>query len=164
LPKDVGFPAALTDGVSLTASPDDHVVFGATTPSFQPAKNAAALALSSALTEFPDAKSVPDALATLVGCVNVGTILAGAGSIGYGTCGASCLAQRCDDALAAMWANATTTGDTATLEISGSAAVTSLGDVATPLSLDGTWVGTMQVGTSSTHVGGAVASTPAAAP
>jgi hypothetical protein len=163
-PKDVGFPATLTDGVSLTASPDDHVVFGATTPKFEPGTVAAALALSAAQKEFPDAKSVPEALATLVGCDSVGAILVGTASTGYGTCNAVCLAQRCNDALTTMWKNATTGGDSATLEVSGSAAVTSLSDSAAPLALDGTWVGTMRVGTSSTHVGGAVASAPAAAP
>jgi hypothetical protein len=149
LPADAKFPSGMK-GLSWTAAPDDHVLFGGTTTAFGPSSVAAALALRSAQRDIPAVQTVGDALSASLTCSDVAAVLTG-----YDGCDLTCTKKLCETAVASMWsqaANAVTTGGQ--LDLSASAAVSALSDTAAPSDLDGQWVGVIHLGGGPVHVGG----------
>ncbi len=86
---------------------------------------------------------VPSALATLVDCSGLATALVGAGA-SYGSCGASCTASLCQQAVAGMWlaarSSSSLANDDVTIDVTASAPAI-VADDASPASFAGAWVG-----------------------
>jgi hypothetical protein len=145
------------------ADPADTLVVGGALM-FQATHWVVALAAGPAIAQYPMASNGPDALAAVANCDQIGPDLATAsGGEIYAGCAAACASKLCRQALAASWAAAQNSGsDLSTLGVAVTGAAT-VDDEASPISLDGTWVGTLGAGKTSI-VGGNATGTAAAPP
>jgi hypothetical protein len=129
--------------VPMTATIDaKDALFATTHFSFNDGLLLRLLAQTSALSQFPDAKDLSDALSRLVQCDALGVQMNSAAP-DDGQCDSSCLAQLCATALQSLWTNSDTAARTrnysdltmncsGTLRLDGNSVVTGY---------DGTWVG-----------------------
>ena len=157
---------------SAFADPGDTLVLGGALR-FDATRWVTSLAARPAREQFEDAADVPAALALLVDCEQVGSLLAALVTTGdgpddddegeiYPGCPAACAAALCEAALVTAWTRATDGGGELTrlsIALTGTARVDS---GALPRELEGTWLGTLQ-GPSSV-VGGPAHGARAAAP
>ncbi|MDI3288422.1 hypothetical protein [Polyangium sp. 15x6] len=99
---------------------------------------------SAALEGAPEGSTMGDALATIAGCDALGQALGG-----FGTCDATCLAGLCQEALTARWDAAqdgsAIEGKIGLIQIFAAAGAT-VDDIAVPVSLQGSWLGTVTDG------------------
>jgi hypothetical protein len=115
------------------------------------------LTLASARLQFPDAVDIPGALASLLQCDALGTILdSKAPNSAY--CGASCLSQLCASALAQLWettAAAASQRGPSTLTLSFSGAL-QLDANAVVYGYKGSWVGLITSPSGNVSTGGSI--------
>ena len=129
--------------VPMTATIDaKDALFATTDFSFNDGLFLRLLAQVSALSQFPDAKDLPDALSRLVQCDALGVQMNSAAP-DDGQCDSSCLAQLCATALQSLWKNSDTAARTRdysdlTMNCSGTLRL-DVNSVVT--GYDGTWVG-----------------------
>lgn len=133
-----GFPD--THLMTWTADASDTVMLGGTIY-WMPSRYLGNVALEGAKEEMPGVTTMPEALASLVGCEALGASLAG-----YGSCDAACMTSLCVAALDELWekslnasAEAGLVGEI-TITASGAAKVN---EDAAPMSFDGQWLGTI---------------------
>ncbi len=142
------------------ADPGDTLVLGGSLM-FQTARWVAAMAEAPAIAEHVSASNAAEALAEIAECDELGAELANAGGAEiYAGCSSSCAAKLCKQALVSLWASAENGGSelsTLSVAVTGAAAVD---DEARPISLDGTWVGTLGDGKISVVGGAAVGAIP----
>jgi hypothetical protein len=152
-PGDSGFPDSIA--LTWTSAEADEVLFGATA-TWQPSRLAATLANAAAKKEFPQATSVPNALAAALSCKQLGQNLAGdALDIPILNCNAACLASRCEEALETMWARARNASlGRVPLHIAASGSAT-IDESAHPVGFVGSWVGDVSLGADAIRVSGA---------
>jgi hypothetical protein len=118
--------------------PGDMVLLSGTV-SWRPSRFAGAAALPSALVQVPSAASVPSALAQVADCKGLAAAM---GS--FGACDVSCVAQLCASAIASRWNAAVEVSPPGSGQVTVNASVqASVGDVAQPVTLGGTWLGTI---------------------
>jgi hypothetical protein len=134
-----------TDAFAWTADADDTVhLVGTVTLSSSPYIGHLADSVAAASVPSPTS-DVPGAIASQIDCQGLSTALVGAG-YAYGTCGATCLAYVCENALAAGWTSALASpsngsdGVDITLTLAAAAEV---GDEAEPQYFQGGWLGTV---------------------
>jgi hypothetical protein len=125
------------------ADPGDTLVMGGTLR-FQATRWVTALADGPASAEYPDVKTAAEALALIANCEDLGAELAmlGGGEVVAG-CPTACAINLCESALLAVWTrtqNAGTELSRLSVAVTGSADVD---DEAHPISLDGSWLGTL---------------------
>lgn len=152
--------------VAWSASADDTVALG-TDLYFVRSRLATALAEAAALDTYTNAASAGGALAEAVDCTAFAAELAEAGAddvLAYGTCGASCLAELCRDALGALWSRAgDAEGLTPTRLSLTATAKAYVGDVAEVAGLTGSWIGELDLDGAKLATGGSLtAATPTA--
>lgn len=154
-PADAGFP--VQNLVSWSADANDTVALGANLV-WLPSRLLTALATKPALAAHPGTSSVPEVLEQVADCSAVAGALTGQGQVpAFGSCDKTCIATLCHDAVALMWQRARDASgndwSTGMLDMSatGSAQVD---DIAAPRSFDGTWIGKLTLGSTSTSVGG----------
>jgi hypothetical protein len=158
-PSDVGATAfgslSNTIGVTWMSAPEDQVLFGGE-PKWPLARVAAAMALEPARALVPDATTVPGALAGILSCGDVATVLTPDASteVAYPECSAACTQELCEGALNLMWTRATYTPEDPTLVDFSATASATVSDDARPSTFRGTWVGSLRVGTTTDKVGG----------
>lgn len=116
---------------------------------WQPSRLVTALAVAPAVSEFPAAKSIEQALSQSVGCEQVANALLAAGEApgvtAYASCDQSCLVQACQASVAAAWSRVRLSSgnddvDKLSVTASGTAQV---GDDARAIALSGSWVGVL---------------------
>jgi hypothetical protein len=150
--------AAAAPGFTWSAQPDDTVLLGGELV-WEPARFAGSAALAGAQQDNPAISAVPAALALLADCHGLAQ---GMGS--FGACDVACVEQLCTDAVAARYAGALDAsklgGPLGKVVVKASAAAP-IGDVAEPVALDGSWLGSVAAGSVEAPVTGSVA---AAAP
>ena len=132
--------------VSWTADPDDTVSLKATL-SWTPTQLLIELAAPHAQAEVESAETAPEALAELIRCNQLGAALAsndtdssGESGEAFEGCGADCMAQLCETAVAAIWQRAGGAVPSATLLVSSTAEAT-VNEYALPERFEGTWWG-----------------------
>ena len=160
-PSSVGFSG--TVGLTWTSAASDQVLFGATA-AWQPSYLAATLAEAVATKEVTSASSVPEALAKTISCTNIGAALArDASDVPFLSCDSSCITERCQDALTAMWklARGAATGRAA-VHVTASGGAT-IDDTAHPVGFTGSWVGDASLGAGATGLTGSAKGAAAAA-
>jgi hypothetical protein len=143
-PGAAGFEAA--QAVTWKAEPNDRVSVGAEDLSWKPSLLLAALADTAASSETSGAVGVADALGDSVACETLAARLLETSETLGSTCGASCLASTCRAALSELWERARIAASDATrleLVVSGQVVID---DAATPIGLDGEWVGNAILG------------------
>jgi hypothetical protein len=142
------------------ADPGDTLVMGGTLR-FQATRWVSALADAPASVEYPEAMTAAEALALAASCEDLGAELAtlGDGQI-YPDCAMSCAVNLCESALVKVWTrtqNAGTELSRLSVAVTGTAHVD---DEAHPISLDGSWLGTLGDGYASAIGGDAAGSLP----
>jgi hypothetical protein len=151
-PSDVGFPSAIP--LTWTSAASDQVLFGATA-SWQPSRLAAAVALAAAVKEVKAASTVPDALASVVSCDDIGDALAhDAAEVPLLSCDSDCLSTRCRSALTSMWKKARDAVVTRAAVHIAASGTASIDDTAHPTGFTGSWVGDGSFGSGTTSLGG----------
>jgi hypothetical protein len=136
-----------------TAQPDDSLLLGGALV-WEPSRFAGAAALAPALQAFPDASTVPGALAEAAACHDLAKAM---GS--FGACDLGCVEKLCGAALEARWDMALgasmKVGLPGKVTINASAAAT-VGDTAEPTAVSGHWYGKIGDGLAEASVSGAV--------
>jgi hypothetical protein len=153
-----GFPTSFQ--TTWSADSNDVLLIG-TTLGFIPSRLVTALAAAPASAEFPQATSVAAALAQSVDCSLVAqTLLAHgaiAGSTAYTGCDQACTETACQNAVAALWQNASNSSGSASASLSftgtGAAVV---GDDASIASVSGSWIGELELGADTSAASGAL--------
>ncbi len=135
------------------ADPGDTLVMGGTLR-FQATRWVTALADAPAAEDYPEALTVAEALARVVDCEALGKELAAAsGGVLFAGCPAACVVNLCESALVTVWTG-TQDADTDLSRLSVAATgLASVDDEAHPISLDGSWLGTLGDGYASS-IGG----------
>jgi hypothetical protein len=130
--------------VSWSAAADDTVVLG-TDIYLSSSRFATGLAEQAALQDFPEAEGAAAALADLLDCSGLGTLLSAAGSDSteaYLGCDADCMSELCQTAVDAIWQRGRDVRSSKptrlALNAGGKAFV---GDAAEIAGISGTWVG-----------------------
>ena len=138
---EAGMPA--THLVKIASEPGDNVstsgeIF------WLPTRYVGGACKSVALEGAPEGTTMGDALATLAGCTALGEAL-----VGFGTCDATCLAGLCQEALTTRWDAAqdgsAIEGKIGLIQIFAAAGAT-VDDIAVPVSLQGSWLGSVTDG------------------
>lgn len=142
---------------SAFSDPGDTLVLGGPLR-FQVNRWVVALANGPALEQFPAAADAAEALVLVTDCPLIASNLstAAGGSVG-GECDATCAQHLCEAAIVTAWARAGDAGGELTRIAIGVTGTAQVDDEARPVSLDGTWLGTL-AGPSSA-VGGAAEGT-----
>jgi hypothetical protein len=157
-PSKAGFASGFQSVWSADSS--DTLLLG-TQLSWVPSRLLTALASAPALLEQPQAGSVEAALAQSVDCTLVGTTLlshgTSPGNALYPGCDQTCALSACTSAISALWQRASgSSGATvATLAVTATGSA-GIGDDAAAISLKGTWVGELGIGTDSSAASGAL--------
>jgi hypothetical protein len=131
---------------------------------WEPSRLVTTLAVAPALSEFPQATSIENALSLSVGCAQVGQVLLASGvspgNIAFASCDESCTVSLCSNAVAAAWGKAqlSSGAEVATLSITASGTAR-VGDEAQATQLDGTWLGELRTGADTAQVSGALSAT-----
>jgi hypothetical protein len=145
--ESAGFPSSFP--VTWSTDSNDTLLFG-TELDWIPSRLVSALAQAPALLEFPKASSVEAALAQSVDCNLVASTLLAhgsvAGSAAYDGCDLSCTVTACTAAVSALWkiGSSSSGSFSARLSVTGSGS-TEVGDDASISSLDGSWLGQLQI-------------------
>ncbi|HEY4157983.1 MAG TPA: hypothetical protein VGM29_07795 [Polyangiaceae bacterium] len=156
-----GFPT--TFQATWSADSNDVVLIG-TKLSFVPSRLVTALAAAPAVAEFPQTTSAAAALAESVNCSLVAqTLLAHGvvvGSDSYMGCAQACTETACQNAVTALWQNASnSSGSTsANLSFTGTSSAV-VADDASIATLSGSWVGELQLGSETSTASGALGAT-----
>lgn len=140
--------------VSWKSAPNDNVFLNGTV-FWLPSRFVAAACRAGAELEIgAPGVAMADILSTHAACAELSVSM-----VGYEGCDADCLKSMCTSALGSMWesaANASAySGTIGTLELSASGKVT-VDDVAAPVTLEGTWIGTVSDGFTDVSIEGAV--------
>ncbi len=142
------------------ADPGDTLVMGGALR-FQASRWVTALAEAPATQTVLDSKTVPEALAHLARCEDLGAELVSvAENQLFEGCDEDCAVDLCESALIRIWTRTQNAGaelSRLNVALTGSVGVD---DHARPLSLDGSWVGTLADGSGSTIGGAAKGSAP----
>lgn len=143
---------------SAFADPADTLVLGGLL-GFQVTRWVVALADAPALTQFPGAADAAEALVLLADCQLIGANLAAAagGEVSPG-CDGACAERLCEAALVAAWSRAADANGGLTRLAVGVTGKALVDENARPLSLSGSWLGTLTGATSA--VGGKAEGTP----
>ena len=159
--ESAGFPSSFP--VTWSTDSSDTLLFG-TELDWIPSRLITALAEPPARLEFPKASSVQAALAQSVDCDLVAsTILAHgavAGSAAYAGCDLECTVAACTDAVSALWklGRDSSGSFSARLKVTGSGS-TEVGDDASISSLDGSWLGQLQIAPDTAEASGPLSGT-----
>jgi hypothetical protein len=141
-------------GVTWNAAAGDQVLFGGA-PKWPLSRLAASLALSPAQAQAKSATTVAGALAQVLSCDDVATLLTrSTGGTAYSDCGSACIRSLCERALDLMWTRAAYTPDDPTLVEFAAMATASVSDDAHPSTFAGTWVGSVRIGDDTDKIGG----------
>jgi hypothetical protein len=156
-PSDVGLSAADSTSafaVTWTAASNDQVLFGGT-PQWPLSRLATSLAEGPARDRVKSADTLPKALATLLSCTDVATLLVpDTNGAAYAGCDGACVAALCAGALERMWTRAAYTPVDPTLVDFAATAGATVSDDAHPISFEGTWVGSVRIGDSVANLHG----------
>lgn len=145
-PDVAGLPAYFP--VLWSADSNDTVQLGLEL-NWQPSRLVTALAVAPAVSEFPAASNVEQALSLSVGCEQIAAVLLAAGEspglTAYASCDQGCLVQACQASVAAAWSRVQLSSgpmdiDRLKVTASGTAQV---GDDARAIALSGGWVGVL---------------------
>jgi hypothetical protein len=160
-----GFPT--TFQTTWSADANDTLLLG-TELDWVPSRLVTALAILPATLDFPQALTAEAALAQSVDCGLVGTTLLAHGAAAgttYDACDESCATTACVAAVSALWKKAENSSGTtsAALTVTGTGAA-QVGDDASVISLDGSWVGQLHIGTDTAPASGALSAQATGAP
>jgi hypothetical protein len=152
LPGPAGFQASFTG--TWQGDPGDLLLFSLELD-WLPSQLVTSLADRRAAELYAEAAQVAEALDAIVGCTDLASELLGGSDEAYPGCGSACLEQLCREALRAIWIRAAAaTGDARdALRISASGAIT-VNAYAEPLTVQGTWLGTLKHADSEGAMGG----------
>jgi hypothetical protein len=159
--ENAGFPSSFQ--VTWSTDSNDTLLFG-TELDWIPSRLVTALAVAPALLEFPKVNSVQAALAESVDCNLVASTLVAHGSVmgsaAYDGCDSSCTAAACTGAVSALWKLASDSSGSfsARLSVTGSGS-TEVGDDASISSLDGSWLGQLQIAPDTAEAAGPLSGT-----
>lgn len=160
-PSSAGFPGFFE--ATWSGDSNDTLLFGMDL-NWEPSRLVTTLAVAPALSEFPQATSIENALSLSVGCAQVGQVLLASGvspgNIAFASCDESCTVSLCSNAVAAAWGKAqlSSGAEVATLSITASGTAR-VGDEAQATQLDGTWLGELRTGADTAQVSGALSAT-----
>lgn len=143
--------------VTWSASADDNVSL-ATDLYFVGSQLVASLAESVALAPGSEATTAPEALASALRCAEIGGTLAASGvdgQLAYGSCGADCLSELCEDALVALWNRGADADGLTPAHLSVAATGKAyVGDEAQVAGLNGSWIGKLSAKGTASDTGG----------
>lgn len=155
--EDAGIPASHLMG--WTADASDTVMLGGTL-FWMPSRYVGGVALEAAKEAVPGVMTMSDALAALFGCADIAASLGGGG-----TCDAACLEGLCHAALGELWKGGLDASADAGVigEIDVKAAgLAKVDDYAAPMSFEGTWIGALSSGSTTSKLTGNAFGAPAA--